>query len=410
MEAKRETVALFLAALTARLGTEAYQGLSSIRFGDSLAYIGAANRLLREGTYPANTDGLFFRPPGYPVFLALSTAGHPEWVVLDKLWNAVLGAAGVVILAAIARRVFESRPITVAVGGLAALHPPFLYLGSEVQSEPLYLLLALAAGFFLLVCADRPSSGMGLLAGGTLALAALTRPSALALSLVLAAPFFDRRYPKRVRRELAVSAFLGFVLVLAPWATRNAIKFHALLPVNDAGGFAFYQGNSDWNVRYYRLHSPAEYERWIDDLNAAVRTRWTGEIPGLADANPARRSAAFLRASLGWIRGHPRAEAWLLWKKAAEWMRPGASPLVRSNGVVVLTTGYYGLLFLFAAAGIASARRRGIAIACVSIAAITMAAHVVFIVVLRYRMASWDPILILYAPSGALRLFRGLRG
>jgi 4-amino-4-deoxy-L-arabinose transferase-like glycosyltransferase len=407
--AKRETAALFFAALVARLAAAAYRGFSSVRFGDSLAYIGTARRLLREGTYPSNTDGFFFRPPGYPVFLALSTAGHPEWIALDKVWNAALGAAAVVILAAIARRVFESRALALAVGVLAAVHPPFLYFSSEVQSEPLYLLLALAAAFLLLVCVDRPSSGMGLVAGGTLALAALVRPSTLALSPILAAPLFDRGYPARVRRALAVSAFLGFGVVLAPWVARNAIALKALLPVNDEAGFTFYQGNSDWSVRFYRLRSPQEYARWIDEMNLAMRTRWPAEIPGIADPNPGRRSAALLEASFRWIRGHPREEAWLLWKKAEGWIRPGASPLAWGRTVVVLTTVYYTSLFLSAGLGLATAQRGGVALACLSIALITMAVHVVFLVVLRYRMASWDPILILYAPAGVLRAFSGVR-
>ena len=47
----------------------------------------------------------------------------------------------------------------------------------------------------LLTAVDRPSSNLALLSGGVLALAALTRPSALALAALLSAPLFDRDYP-----------------------------------------------------------------------------------------------------------------------------------------------------------------------------------------------------------------------
>ena len=380
-----------------------------MRFGDSFAYIGAAQRLLREGTYPGNTDGLFFRPPGYPFFLAASTLGHPAAIAADKLWNAALGAAAVVVLAAVARRIFDSRAIALAAGGIAALHPPFLYLSSQVQSEALYLSLASAAGFLLLVCVDRPSSGMGLLAGAVLAVAALVRPSALVLAPFLAAPLFDRRYPPRVRRSLAATALAGFCLALAPWTIRNAIRFRTLLPVNDEAGFVFYQGNSGWNARFYRLRSLDEYRAWIAELNAAVTAKWAKEIPGLDGPNPAGRSLALASAAVRWARDHPREEAWLLWRKAREWLRPGASPLVRGWTVSLLTGAYYSVLFLFGAIGLAAARRRGIACFCVAMLAATMAFHVALLVLLRYRMATWDPVLILYAPSGILRLVGGVR-
>ncbi len=403
MEAKRETAALFVAAFAVRLLAAWWKGFSSLRFGDSLAYIGAARRLLSEGSYPSRTDGFFFRPPGYPVFLAISTASHPGWVALDKIWNALLGAAAVVLIAAIARRVFEDRRVVLGAAALAAVHPPFVDFGSEVQSEALYLVLALSAAFLLLVCLDRPSSGLGLLAGGALALASLVRPSALALAPLLATPLFDRRLPTRVRRSLAASAIAGFVVVLAPWAARNAISFGAFLPVNDEAGFTFYQGNSDWNARFYRLRSPGEYARWLADLNDAMRTKWPEEIPGSADVNPGRRSRALLAASARWIRQNPGREARLLREKTAQWLRPGASSLLRGRVVVALTTIYYAALFLAAALGLATAGRKGVAFASVSILVATMAVHVAFLVLLRYRIASWDPILLLYAPAGALR-------
>jgi len=406
---KRDRALLFAVAFAARLAAADARGMLSVRFGDSLAYIGAAQRLVREGSYPGNTDRFFFRAPGYPFFLAASTLGHPGWIALDKIWNALLGAAFVVLLAAIARRVFASREIGLAVGGIAALHPPFLFLGSQIQSEPLYLVCAAAAGFLLLVCVDRPSSGMGLLAGGALAAASFVRPSALVLCPLLAAPLFDRRYPPRVRRALAGSAVLGFCLLLAPWTLRNALRFNAFLPVNDEMGFVLYQGNSDWNVRFYRLRSSEDYRSWLAEFNLAGTTKWNTEIPGLAAPNTVRPSSALAAAGVRWARTHPREEAWLLWKKATEWLRPGASPLVRSRAVVAMTTIYYGALFLAAAAGLAASRRRGIAAFCVATLAITMAVHVALLVLLRYRMASWDPILILYAPSGILRIFGEIR-
>jgi hypothetical protein len=64
----------------------------------------------------------------------------------------------------------------------------------------------------------------------------------------------------------------------------------------------------------------------------------------------------------------------------------------------------YILLYALAAAGLATAPRRGSSLLCVAVLGVSMAAHVALEVVWRYRMPYWDPILLLYAGEGARRL------
>src|SRR5262249_54045097 len=132
----------------------------------------------------------------------------------------------------------------------------------DVESEALFLLLLLAAGFLLLAAVDRPSSNLAVAAGLIAALAALTRPTGLLLGAFLFAPLGDRRYPMRARWHLAGSALLGFLLAVSPWTLRNFLVFRELLPINDAAGCTFYQGNSDWAVRFSEIRTPAEYDAW----------------------------------------------------------------------------------------------------------------------------------------------------
>src|SRR6185503_20257616 len=125
--------------------------------------------------------------------LAAATLGHPRSVAAGKAINAVLGALAAVLLAAFSARIFGSRPVAIATGIAAALHPGLVMLSTDVQSEPLFVVLLLISGYLLLAAADRPSSNLAIAAGAALALAALTRPAALALCPLLAAPLFDRR-------------------------------------------------------------------------------------------------------------------------------------------------------------------------------------------------------------------------
>jgi hypothetical protein len=129
-----------------------------------------------------------------------------------KIANAVLGALGALLVAALSARIFRRRGLAIAAGVLAALHPTLVLVSSDVQSEPLFVVLLLSAGYLLLAATDRPSSNLAVLAGAFLALAALTRSSALMLAPLLLAPLWDGRYPRRASAHIAFSALLGFGL------------------------------------------------------------------------------------------------------------------------------------------------------------------------------------------------------
>ncbi|HET9792979.1 MAG TPA: hypothetical protein VFS34_00855 [Thermoanaerobaculia bacterium] len=402
---RREKLALFALALAARGAAAALLAARVPRFGDSAAYIRAAEALWKTGTYPAWTDLAIFRPPGYPAFLALSTWGHPAWIVGDRAANAVLGALAALVLASIAGRVAQSLPAARIAGFAAAVYPPFLVLGVDPQSEPLCLVLLLVAGFLLLVSVDRPSSGCALFAGGALALAALTRPSVLPLGILLAAPLFDRRFPFAVRRALAASALFGFGVVLLPWTVRNAVRFHAVLPVSDGGAFVFWQGNSPSAEAYYRARSRAETDEWVGEFGRDL-ARWPAEIPGAGSPNPAVRARAFTRAAVAWIGAHPREEAELLLRKTVDWFRPWVDPRFHSRALVFLSSAAYPALAAAAAAGWLFSARRGLAAASAAILVLTAIVHVSTIVAIRYRIVFWDPALLVYAASAAAVPFR----
>jgi 4-amino-4-deoxy-L-arabinose transferase-like glycosyltransferase len=399
----RAATLLFLLALAVRVAATAVVGFSTLGFGDARAYLFAARTLAQTGRYLERTEPPFFRPPGYPAFLVVSTLGRPDRVALAKVANSIVGSLSVLLLAWLSARIFRRRAVAIATGVVAALHPAFWLMATEIQSESLFLFFFLAAGLLLLIGADRPSSNAALLAGVALGLAALTRSTALALAPFLLAPLADRRYPLRAGGHLAASAILGFVLALAPWTIRNAIVFHELLPVSDAGGVSLYWGNSQWAARYYKIRTRAEYERWSHDIDADLRAR-LAEMERAGPLSPARRSALFARAAIDDARSDPKRALWLFGQKAWQWLRPYPSPWYWPLPIVVAVGVLYSALDLLGAVGLATSPRRGVALFCVLLLAATMAAHVVLQVVWRYRAPYWDPVLILYSVFAAGRI------
>ncbi len=399
----RASAWIFGVALVVRLVAVAVVGLSTTRFADAPAYLFAAKALSQTGSYPIRTDRDYFRPPGYSIFLAAVTLGHPERIAVAKLANAVLGALAPVLLAAIALRLFRSRAVALLAGAGAALDPSLVLVSSDVQSEPLFLVLLLASAFFLLVCVDRPSSNFGVLAGILLALAALTRPTAMAVAPLLLAPVADRRYPMRARLHLAFSALLGVALGVAPWTLRNAVVYRELLPITDVGGFNFYFGNSEPMTRFFDLRSREEFEAWIVESGRFMDAK-VAALRAAGFNTPGRINRALVREILAERLATPRTTLRLFWQKTLDWLRPYPNPFFWPRAAVVGVGVFYAALYGLAAWGLLVAPRRGVGLFCLAVLALSMAAHLLTVVSWRYRVPYWDPILLAYASFALWRL------
>ena len=405
----RALLLLFLLALAARLTVAGARGFDKPRFGDWEGYVAAAKQLAASGTYPDRTNALFFRPPGYAFFIAFATLGHPGNIALDKSVGAASGSLVAPLLALLSARLFRRRGLAIATGVAGALHPSFVLFSSDVESETIFIPLLLGSGALLLAAADRISSRLAFLAGIALGAAALTRPSALAMAPLLAAPVFDRRSPPQPRARLAGLAILGFALALSPWIVRNLIHFGELIPVSDEGGCAFFDGNSNWANRLYELKD----QKQVESINLEMhrdkveRLVAAGIGPGTQGfESPSRRSMALVRSTLEERRRDPAGTVRLFVRKLWHWIRPYPI-LFWSLPVVVSASLLYVTLYLLAGIGLATAARRGAVRFSIAVLVLSTALHVLVLVLWRYRVPYWDPILLLYGAFGVARLVSG---
>jgi 4-amino-4-deoxy-L-arabinose transferase-like glycosyltransferase len=210
-----------------------------------------------------NQSVVAFRTPGYPALLALCGAN----VRAVRLVQALIDTFTVLAIYLLGRRIFGRRDpggiCALIAASLVALNPFLIYFTALILSETLFTAL-LAWGMLLLVVpsdatlenAGGPSRFSGrrtatacwLCGGLLLALAALVRPSAAALPLVLgiAAAFMNRRAPpaRQPRWPLPVGAtmLLLTLLVLAPWAYRNDRLLGQWIWTTTNGGITAYDG------------------------------------------------------------------------------------------------------------------------------------------------------------------------
>jgi hypothetical protein len=121
-------------------------------------------------------------------------------------------------------------------------------------------------------------------------LAALVRPNGIALvvGLVLGTLLL-RRSNERARWLSLAAMALGLLLVLAPWTIRNAVVFHAFVPVSTGGGELLYMGTTPetggrWDHR--------KWDELKDPVFAAERARLGHAL------NPLEQDRAFFKAGV----------------------------------------------------------------------------------------------------------------
>ncbi|MEA2213882.1 MAG: hypothetical protein QOF83_3830, partial [Solirubrobacteraceae bacterium] len=155
-------------------------------------------------------------PPLYPMLLAGLAKLGGTGQEIQRLVGSAFGAATIVVLGCLGRRLGGARLGLVA-AGIAAIYPMLITADGALLSESLFGLLValcLLSAYRLL---DAPSGGRAIGLGVLLGLAILTRGEALLLLPLLLAPIVRR--PQGARAALIVCCTA--VVTITPWTVRN---------------------------------------------------------------------------------------------------------------------------------------------------------------------------------------------
>jgi 4-amino-4-deoxy-L-arabinose transferase-like glycosyltransferase len=264
---------VLLLALVPRLWLWADQGSAGMVYpGDQDEYYRGAIHILLDGSY--YDEGQWLRPPLASIFLAAVFALVGVDVPLALLVQCGLSVLTLLLLAEMARVLFDSRRAGVAAALLGALFLPYASYASQLLSETLFIFTTTAALLCLLAARRRDMPWPWLLAAGMLwGLATLTRPVGLyAVPLLLLWVVADGlRHPRSLFRppfavlRPALALLVGFLAVVAPWTARNYAVHGHLIIVDTNGGISFWLGN---------LLEPEERE---------LQFVWNETIPNLAE-------------------------------------------------------------------------------------------------------------------------------
>ena len=280
-----------------------------VRGGFLLATLGAlttdpdgyrqlAENIVEHGTFGVDRTPTAYRPPLYPLLLAGCAAMGDNGRVAIGLLHVLLGVGTVVLVWRLgASAGLSSSAVLAAV--LIALDPILLTQSALVMTETLAAFLTTAGLAALAWTTRRPTALRAMLAGVTLALGVLCRPTLLLWTIAAGVVLWHPRglgacgtaalgcanrstQPRAAVPHLAPIAFLlGVLLVLSPWAIRNQLQFGRPIVTTTHGGYTMLLAN---NPEFYAwLGSGPWGSVWrADRFNAAWNRR---KPPGELEAD-----------------------------------------------------------------------------------------------------------------------------
>jgi 4-amino-4-deoxy-L-arabinose transferase-like glycosyltransferase len=268
--------------------------------GDEPSYDSFARNLLSGhwSDYPE-------RGPGYPLllaFLRLVTGGNYDAIFYLQ---AVIGSLAIVPAYLLTRRVGGDIAGLLCAAGLA-VHWDLAMGSSFLQSEVLFTPLLMVFLLLFLRALDQPTTKRWIAAGACLGGTAVTRPTMVPLTLVMALVVVVLTRPRRVGLRNAAVLIVTAWLVVAPVTIANAMKFHAFVPVATSTGVVW-QGSPEYYALYQSGRSYLSI--WDHELNSQVNG-------GHSVATP-EGDAYFTRRGIDSIKAHPVTYLWYSTQKIA---------------------------------------------------------------------------------------------
>lgn len=396
-------VALVLLGLGARLAYALVVAPDESVPGDTFFYHQAALNLADgkgytiAGLLPGPAQPTSAHPPLFPLYLAAFAKLGLTSLASQRVLTCLLGAVAVALAGLLGRRVAGPTAGLVA-AGVAALYPPLVMLDGTVLADSLYL--PLVAGTVLLGyrLLDRPTAGRAAALGAAIGLAALTRPEAILLLLLLVAPLAWVLRSRSRPLVLVGAAAVATALVLAPWLGRNLVVQDRFPLLSTNGSLtaasvycdeAFYGADTGFVAHQCALRS------------ACLRIR--DEVPQSECFS--REARAYLRHHLGRLPvvvAARVARAWQLFRVEKDLDYQGVWGRQRDLATAGLVV--YGALLALAAGGLLLLRRRRVPV-------LPLVAPLLLVVVAaaltfgfsRYRLAAEVPLVVLAAvPLSAL--------
>jgi tetratricopeptide (TPR) repeat protein len=273
-----------------------------VHIADALFHEDWAKRILGGDIFSLRMQGVLYKAPLYPYFLALAywMSGTSNFVVM--FLQVIMTALSCLLLFLIGKRYFG-----VSAGLVGALvygfYFPSLYFSTEMEIPAIAIFLTLLS-FYLLTAERR---GLASIVCPTVfGLSLLALPSnLLLLPLYLVVPWRKQKTARQgIKRALLFAAVV--LATILPCTLRNLIAGKHLTLISANGGINFYIGNNERYDQTVYLQPGYAFEAFYDE------PRRIAGASSFAD-----RDRYWYRKAFDFIGAHPAQEALLVLKKLA---------------------------------------------------------------------------------------------
>lgn len=207
-----------------------------------------ANSLIHGHSYGSpfggSTGPTAIVAPGYPtliaaIFLAFGTNTFASALVIMGL-QILVSLITIWLMMHVARDLFDQQTAIVA-GAFWAVSLPLLWIPTIFWETSLSICTFVGLVALAIRCRREPTRAAWIIIGALSGIAALINPALLpSLVAIMGWIAWETR---RTARTAAIIGLLTLVLVYAPWPIRNAVRFHAFIPMRSTVGLEMYMGN-----------------------------------------------------------------------------------------------------------------------------------------------------------------------
>ena len=256
-------------------------------------------------------EGVFFRAPFYPYFLALIYKIFGPDLFLARLIQHLIGSFSVILVYLLARKLFERKTAVIS-GILAATYWIFIYFEGELLLDVLLVFFDLLLLLLLYRAAEKPNFWSWFLAGLVLGLSAITRPNVLVIVpfiLIWLRLYYSQSKTWLVPFKHWVYVGIAAALVILPVSIRNYIAGDDLVLIASQGGINFFIGNNPYSDGTSAV-VPGLGDDWDYADAVVLAEKETGR-----KLKPSQASNYFYRRGWDFIFNQPQESLPLLWKK-----------------------------------------------------------------------------------------------
>lgn len=298
---RRLLLLVLLGGLLLRLGLLYATRDTPLQIVDERHYHQLAVQVLHGEGFAWHREALTsIRPPLYPAFIALLWAlTGTESLVVIRLAHILLSLLNVYVLYRLGLHLFNARIALLAAASFW-LYPSLVAFDFLLLTEVLFTLLLTLVALWYVQLLHTEKASMAWATGCTLGLAALARSILWLFPFVLCPlTLLLLRGPWRRRLHLALCLFLGYAVMVTPWAVRNTRLQGAFTVIDTMGGLNLMMGNY--------AHTPL-YRAW-DAVRLTGEKSWSYHLPPTApDGSPwteGRKDKWATQQALTYMGQHP---------------------------------------------------------------------------------------------------------